>query len=436
VIYKSSHLLPRPLAARMRPKKLEDFVGQEHLLRKGKLLYRLIQSDHITSLIFFGPPGTGKTTLAGIIASTTQAHFEKVNAVSSSVKEIRHYIEKARERLECESRRTILFIDELHRFNKAQQDILMPVVEEGDLCLIGATVHNPAFSIISPLLSRSHAFEFKRLSNENLFTVLNRAICDCQEGFGKYPVKVTEEALHYIVRLCDGDARRALNILEVGFLSSSPDEEGRITIDQKIAMESSQRKIPLYDKNEDGHYDTISAFIKSMRGSDPDAAIYWLAKMIEAGEDPLFIARRILIFASEDVGNADPHALMVGISVFHAVEVLGLPEARISLAQAVSYLACAPKSNASYIALENALKDVQHQPTCTIPEHLKNVPSVDKSSGKREAYQYAHHYPGAYVVQEYCPQDKIYYHPTERGYEKNIKARLELWRKKKFEKKS
>lgn len=432
----SCRLNNAPLAARMRPRILDDFVGQEHILSEGKLLHRLIKADKIISFIFFGPPGTGKTSLGAIIANSTNAYFERVNAVSSSVAEIRKLIGSARVRTSQEARKTIIFIDELHRFNKAQQDILMPSVEEGEICLIGATVHNPAFSIISPLLSRSHVFEFKALGPENIETILRNALKDRENGLGKINVELSGDAIEYIVGVSEGDARRALNILEISVLSCPEDDKRGICIDRETAVESSQKKIVLYDKTEDGHYDTISAFIKSMRGSDPDAAVYWLAKMLQAGEDPLFIARRILIFASEDVGNADPHALMVASSAFYAVSVVGLPEARISLAQAVTYAASAPKSNASYKAIEAAIKDIRDDRIEEIPQHLKNKHYYGEKVEKGKEYKYSHSYKDAFVVQEYLPSDKRYYFPSERGYEKNIKTRLGEWRKQRSEKRS
>ncbi|MCH7504718.1 replication-associated recombination protein A [PVC group bacterium] len=426
----------KPLAARMRPRTLEEFVGQAHILAQDKLLYRLILADKITSLIFFGPPGVGKTTLASIIAEKTKSCFTRVNAVSSSVGELRGIIDLAKYRIENESRRTILFIDELHRFNKAQQDVLMPSIEDGILQFVGATVHNPLFSINAPLLSRSHVFEFVTLTPEEILRIIDHAIQDSSRGLGRYKIHMEPEALKVIAHVSEGDARRALNIVEVGVLSTPPGQDDVILFTKTVAEESSQKKILNYDHDEDGHYDTISAFIKSLRGSDVDAALYWLAKMIEAGEEARFIARRLLIFASEDIGNADPHAIMLAHSAAYAVEYVGLPEARINLSQAVCYLACAPKSNASYQALCRAQRDLQTQRVDEVPLSLRNKHKYGREIPKGQEYKYNHLYPDTFVVQDFRLRHSEYYQPTERGYEKHIKERLDQWRKRKFEKKS
>jgi putative ATPase len=411
-----------PLSVRMRPRTLEEYVGQEHILGPGKLLERSIKSDRITSLILYGPPGTGKTTLAFCICAKTKGVFERVNAVSSNVEDLRRIILGAKERRANSGNKTILFIDEIHRFNKAQQDVLMPDVEEGNIILIGATTHNPYFSLVSPLLSRSIVFELKPLTKENIVTILHRALEDSERGLGDLNIRAEQEALDFLAQISDGDARRALNALEVGCLTLSG-EEKRFTME--VAQESIQRKQVVYDHDEDGHYDTISAFIKSMRGSDPDAALYWLAKMIYAGEDPRFIARRICICASEDVGNADPQALVLANAALQIAEFVGLPEARIILAQATVYIACAPKSNASYLGIEKALDDVKNKKTMEVPEHLRDTHYKGaKKLGHGEGYKYAHNYEGHYVKQEYIPVQETYYEPTEEGFEKKIKERM------------
>ncbi len=423
---------PQPLALRMRPRTLEEFVGQEHILGKGKLLRRAIEADRISSLILYGPPGTGKTALAYIIANLTQAHFERINAVTSGVQELRDLVEAARNRREVSGKRTILFIDELHRFNKAQQDSLLPSLEEGIITLIGTTTHNPFFALNAPLLSRSQIFEFHPLTEEQIKVILKRALEDKERGLGNYPVKIEKQALEHIARISQGDARRALNALEVGVLTTPPSSDGFIHFTLQVAEESIQRKFIPYDRDEDEHYDTISAFIKSMRGSDPDATIYWLSKMLEAGEDPRFIARRMVIFASEDIGNADPQALQVAVSAFQAQEFVGMPEAKIPLAQAAIYLATAPKSNASYQALKKAEEDVKKEVTQKVPSHLRvgTYPGA-KKLGRGQGYKYPHDYPGGWVEQKYLEKEKIYYQPTLIGFEKVIKERLDAWRKKK-----
>ncbi|MFC1667278.1 replication-associated recombination protein A [Candidatus Omnitrophota bacterium] len=414
-----------PLAIKMRPRDLSEFVGQTHILGEGKLLRRAIDADSITSLILYGPPGTGKTALAYVIANITKTYFHEINATVSNVQELRDSIKSSKEREKANGKRTMLFIDEIHRFNKAQQDILMPDVESGNPVLIGATTHNPFFSLNSPLISRSIVFELTKLSREEIITILENALKDEARGLGKRPIKLDKKALFFLADASDGDARKALNALEVAALTTQPDKTGIVDINIKIAEESIQKKAVMYDKDEDGHYDTISAFIKSIRGSDPDAALYWLAKMLYAGEDARFIARRIVISAAEDVGNADPQALVVANAAFQVAEFIGLPECRIPLAQAVCYLACAPKSNASYLGIEKAMKDVEGSRTLEVPAHLKDshYPGAEKL-GHGKGYKYAHQYKDHYVEQDYIPEKKIYYEPTDIGYEKKIKEYL------------
>ncbi len=415
-----------PLAIRMRPRTLDEFEGQAHIVGKGKLLSRAIEADKITSLILYGPPGVGKNCLAFIISNATKAHFEEVNAVTSNVAQLRDIIERAKNRLHTSGKRTILFIDEIHRFNKAQQDVLMPHVEKGDIILIGSTAHNPFFSIVASLLSRSLVFELKPLSKENIKKILLRAINDKDRGLGKYKIKMAPEALKFLAGVSDGDARRALNALEVGALTTKANKDKFIHYTLKVAEESIQKKAPFYDKGEDAHYDTISAFIKAMRGSDPDAALYWLAKMLYAGEDPRFIARRIVICAAEDVGNADPQALVVANAALQISEFVGMPEARIPLAQAVAYIASAPKSNAAYMGIEKAMEDVEKGRTLEVPMHLKDshYPGA-KRLGHGEGYKYAHSHKDHYVKQDYIPERRKYYEPADIGYEKKIKEYLE-----------
>ena len=401
----------QPLAYRMCPGSLDEYVGQNHILGPGKLLRRAIESDRITSIIVYGPPGTGKTALARIIAAKTKAHFEWLNAAAIGLDEIRKVIQQAKSR-RVKGMKTIVFLDEIHRFNKLQQDALLPDVEEGNITLISATVENPYFYVNSALLSRSQIFELKPLSAEDILTVLQNALNDKDRGLGNLDILADENALKHIAKMSDGDARKALSALEVAALTTPPDDRSRrihITID--IAEESIQKKVIVYDKKGDQHYDTISAFIKSMRGSDPDAAVYYLAKMIYAGEDPRFIARRIVICASEDVGNADPMALIIATSALRAVEFIGMPEAKIPLAQATIYVAQAPKSNASYLAIEAALKDVSTEETMEVPDHLKDshYPGA-KKLGHGTGYKYPHDY-GGYVEQEYLKKKKKYYNP-------------------------
>lgn len=419
-----------PLAARMRPRSLKEFIGQEHILGKDKLLRRAIEADRLSSIILYGPPGSGKTSLAYCISNITKSEFVRVNAVTSNVDELRKIIASAKNRRTVSDKRTILFIDEIHRFNKAQQDVLMPDVEEANIVLIGATVHNPSFSLISPLISRSLVFELRPLKEKETFVILNNTLKDKDRGLGQLPIKMDAEALKFLAKVCDGDARRALNALEVGSLTTPPTKDDKIHFTIEVARESIQKKIILYDKDEDAHYDTASSFIKSMRGSDPDAALYWMAKMLYAGEDPRFIARRICICAAEDVGNADPQALVVANAALQISEFVGLPECRIPLAQAAVYVACAPKSNAAYLGIDKAMQDVETDRLQEVPEHLRDAsyPGAEKL-GHGKGYKYAHSFPGHYVKQEYMPKDTVYYKPTDIGFEAKIKERLERLRR-------
>ncbi len=415
-----------PLSVRMRPQTLKDYVGQTHILGEGKLLTRAIEADRLSSLIFYGPPGCGKTTLALCISQATAAVFEKINAVTSNVEEMRKILAAAQNRRATSGRRTILFIDEIHRFNKAQQDVLMPDLEDGSIILIGATVFNPFFTLVSPLLSRSLVFELKSLLPEEIAELLTRAVSDKDCGLGKIYLKVEQAAIKFLSEICDGDARKALNALEVGVLTTKRDAKGIVHLSLAVAEESIQKKQVNYDRDGDGHYDTISAFIKSMRGSDPDATLYWLAKMIYAGEDLRFIARRICICASEDVGLADPQALVLANAAMQVTEFVGLPEARIPLAQAAVYVACAPKSNAAYLGIDKALADVRENKIREVPTALKDASYKSaKTLGRGQDYKYAHDYKDHYVEQEYMPQKATYYVPGDLGYEKKIKAWLE-----------
>lgn len=427
-----------PLACRMRPKVLDEFVGQEHLLGEGKLLRRTILADRVTSLIFFGPPGTGKTTLAHIIAEMTQAVFKSMNAVTANVQDLRKLLEEARYRLGSEAKsRTILFIDEIHRFNKAQQDALMPDVESGIVTLIGSTTHNPFFSINGPLLSRSLIFEFRPLEEADIVQVVRRALADPDRGFGKLKIEIDQNAIRHLARYASGDARKALNALEVGVLTTPPDSNAIIQFTKEVAEESCQKRMVHYDHDEDYHYDTASAFIKSMRGSDPDAAVYWLSKMLYAGEDPRFIVRRIVILASEDIGNADPQALILASAGLQAIEFVGMPEARIILSHLVTYMALAPKSNAAYLAVEKATKDVEESPSEEVPDHLRDANYRGAQRlGHGQGYQYPHEFPQAFVKQDYIKQSKSYYHPTKSGFEKILLDRLEKLKQMRNEKTS
>ena len=426
-----------PLAVRMRPRTPEEFVGQQHFFGEGKLLWRMLKADRLSSVIFYGPPGTGKTSLAHVIANATRAWFEQINAADANVSQLRAIIAAARKRRELEGARTVLFVDELHRFNKAQQDVLLPDVEEGVVILIGATTHNPFFSINAPLLSRSQVFEFKPLTTDDIRRLLSMALADRERGLGEHRVDLADDAARFLAEMSDGDARRALNALEVGVLTTEPGADGIVRYTLPVAEESIQKKAIVYDHDEDAHYDVASAFIKSMRGSDPDAALYWLAKMIEAGEDPRFIARRIVICAAEDVGNAAPMALVLATAALEASEFVGMPEAQIPLAQAVTYIATAPKSNASYVALEKALADVREGRTLPVPDHLRDAhyPGAERL-GHGEGYKYAHDFEGHFVAQDYIPEKRIYYEPSEEGHEREIKKRLDEWRSRKQEEKS
>jgi len=421
----------------MRPRTPEEFVGQQHFFGEGKLLWRMLKADRLASVIFYGPPGSGKTSLAYVIANATRAHFEQINAADANVATVRAIITAARKRRQTEGARTVLFVDELHRFNKAQQDVLLPDVEEGVLLLIGATTHNPFFSINAPLVSRSQIFEFKPLTKEEVRTLMEMALKDTERGLGGYNVNIDEDAIAFLAEISDGDARRALNALEIGVLTIPPDDAGVIHYTLEVAEESIQRKAIVYDHDEDAHYDVASAFIKSMRGSDPDAAIYWLAKMLEAGEDPRFIARRIVICAAEDVGNAAPMALVLATAALNAAEFVGMPEARIPLAQAVTYIACAPKSNASYMAIEKAREDVHQGRTLPVPEYLRDAHYPgSKRLGHGKGYKYAHEYEDHFVPQNYIPEERIYYQPSGQGYEREIRKRLQEWKKRRREEKS
>jgi putative ATPase len=442
----------------MRPRTLDEFVGQEQFLGPGKLLRRMLQADRLGSLIFYGPPGSGKTALAHVIAQQTQCRFRSLNATATGTKEVREVLQQAQTELETGGKRTILFLDELHRFNKAQQDTLLPDVESGAITLIGATTQNPFFAINAPLLSRSTIFTFEPLTRDHIKTLLRRALADRERGLGDVPVNVTDEALDFLAEVSDGDARRALTALEVGVLSQQPGEPGALVtgvqppqtagkgkkktpvahapgspveFTLEVAQDSIQRKALDYDPTGDTHFDVASAFIKSMRGSDPDAAVYWLARMLESGEDPRFIARRVVICASEDVGNADPQALLVAVAALQSAEFVGLPECQLPLAQAVTYIACAPKSNAATLAIGAARKDVREGRTLPVPKHLRDSHYRGAEQfGHGEGYEYAHNHEGGWVDQAYLPEERRYYEPVDRGYEAVLKQRLEEMRKK------
>lgn len=422
-----------PLAARMRPLSLGEVAGQQHILAPGKLLRRAIESDRFTSLIFYGPPGTGKTTLASVIARSTGSRFESLNGVESNVAEIRAKIDQARTWRDLRGETTILFIDEIHRFNKAQQDVLLPHIERGVVRFIGATTHNPYFHVNSPLVSRSQIFQLEPVPVDDVVEVLERALTDAGRGLGDQPVDTSPDALRHLAEKSDGDVRKALTALELAVLTTDADGEGTIRLTLEVAEESIQRKAVVYDADGDAHYDTASAFIKSIRGSDPDAALYWLAKMLHAGEDPRFISRRLVIAASEDIGLADSGALRVALDAHHALEFVGMPEGRIPLAHATVYLATAPKSNSAYAALGAAMKDVETGRTLAVPEHLRTTTrkKLAAASGTDDAklqYLYSHDFEGGYVPQAYLPEGRTYYTPTENGLEKRIKERLDFWR--------
>ncbi len=422
-----------PLAARMRPRSLEELAGQQHILAPGKLLRRAIESDRFTSLIFYGPPGTGKTTLASVIARTTGSRFESLNGVESNVAEIRAKIDQARTWRELRGETTILFIDEIHRFNKAQQDVLLPHIERGIVRFIGATTHNPYFHVNSPLVSRSQIFQLEPVPVADVIAMMERALADAERGLGEYRIAAEPEALRHLAEKSDGDVRKALTALELAGLTTPADDGGVVRLTLEVAEESIQRKAVVYDTDGDAHYDTASAFIKSIRGSDPDAALYWLAKMLHAGEDPRFISRRLVISASEDIGLADSNALRVALDAHGALEFVGMPEGRIPLAHATVYLATAPKSNTAYAALGRAMADVENGRTLAVPPHLrtKTRKKLAAASGETEEamkYLYSHDYAGAYVPQAYLPEGRTYYQPGDQGLEKRIRERLEFWR--------
>ena len=411
-----------PLAARMRPQSLDELVGQNHIIGEGRLLRRVIEADRLTNVIFYGPPGCGKTTLAEVIAHTTQRNFVRLSAVASGVADIRRICDRARD--ELGGRGSILFIDEIHRFSKSQQDVLLPYVENGTVVLIGATTHNPSFFINTPLTSRSLVFELHPIAPPDIATLLKRALADERRGFGKTPSVIDPDALQFLSEIADGDARHALTALEIAMLSTPRSEDGKVHLTIDVIQECVQRRQVRYDKTEEGHYDTISAFIKSIRGSDPDAAIYWLGKMLVAGEDPRFIARRLVISASEDIGNADPRGLSVAVAAMQACDFVGMPECAINLAQATTYLASAPKSNASCMAISEAMADVESGAVQPVPEHLKNKHVRAIGSETVTEYKYPHNFANHFVKQDYMKVPKSYYRPTLEGYEATIAKRL------------
>ena len=421
-----------PLASRLRPVRLEEVAGQQHIIGKDKLLYRAIQADKLSSIIFYGPPGTGKTTLAKVIANTTSAEFTQINATSAGKKDMEEVVRQAKDSQGMYGKKTILFIDEIHRFNKSQQDYLLPFVEDGTIVLIGATTENPYFEVNGALLSRSVIFELKPLEKEDIKAILRRAVTDKEKGMGSYDAVLAKDALEFLADVANGDARAALTAIELGVLTTPRSEDGKIHITLEVASECIQKRVVQYDKTGDNHYDTISAFIKSMRGSDPDAAVYYLAKMLYAGEDIKFIARRIMICASEDVGNADPNALTVAVSAAQAVERIGMPEAQLILSQAVTYVASAPKSNASCLAIGRAMEIVKTTKTAPVPVHLQDSHYKGaKKLGHGQGYLYAHDFPNHYVKQQYLPDgltEEKFYEPTENGYEKQIKSHLQFLR--------
>jgi putative ATPase len=424
-----------PLAERMRPSTLGEFVGQSHLLGEGKLLRRAIEQDRLTSMILWGPPGTGKTSLAQIIANQTNAHFVALSAVLSGVKEIRTVIDDARQQRHRHGKRTLLFIDEIHRFNKAQQDALLPHVERGEVIFIGATTENPSFEVIAPLLSRARVFTLQALTPAELGRIVDRALQDAICGLSTAAVRLEPEARGFLVDLSNGDARVALNILELAYLTTEPAADGGRLLTLARIEEAAQQRTLLYDKAGEEHYNLISALHKSMRGGDPDAALYWLGRMLEAGEDPLYIVRRMIRFASEDIGNADPQALLVAVAALQAVQFIGMPEGNLSLAQAAVYLATAPKSNALYTAYTNVQQDIQTRPALPVPLHLRNAPTaLMKALGYGRGYKYPHHYPGRVVEETYLPENlqaRTYYEPVDEGYEQVIRERLQQWRQRK-----
>lgn len=412
----------QPLASRMRPRSLDEFVGQQHFLGEGQLLRRLIKANRLTALLFYGPPGTGKTTLAHLLASETRCRFRQLNAVTSGVKDLREVLDSARDVLLAEGTRTLLFIDEIHRFNKSQQDALLPDVEDGSVVLVGATTSNPFFAVNSALVSRSRVFEFQPIDESDIKSLLHRALADNERGLGEYEVVLQDDAADFLAATCDGDARQALSALEIGVLST---DDRPIVFDIKLASESVQRKAVQYDRDGDTHYDAISALIKSIRGSDPDAGVYWLARMLEGGEDVRFLTRRLVILASEDIGNADPQALPIAVSAMQACEFVGLPECQLSLAQAVTYLACAPKSNAATVAITEARRDVREGRTVPVPMHLRDGHYAGSERlGHGKGYEYAHNAEGGIASQDYLGVEREYYRPTDRGYEAELADKL------------
>lgn len=422
-----------PLAYRMRPPSLDEFVGQEHIVGPDTILRRAIEEDTLTSLIFWGPPGSGKTTLALIIANLTKSNFLRFSAVTSGIAEIRKVMKEAKEKWSLYNQKTILFIDEIHRFNKLQQDAFLPFLEDGIIILVGATVENPYFEVNKALLSRSKIYQLHLLSYKEIEQIIKRALSDKERGLGRYKVRLEEKAKKHIINLANGDARVALNALEIATLATKPDRKGERYISLRVAEEAVQKRSLTYDKDGDSHYDIISAFIKSMRGSDPDAALYWLARMIYAGEDPKFIARRMVIQAAEDVGNADPLALVVATAAFQAVEYVGMPEAQIPLAQAAIYISCAPKSNAVYLGINKALSEVKNLEAESVPIHLRDASYWGaKLLGHQKDYKYPHNFLGNFIEQQYLPdnvKENTYYKPTDNGYEAKIKQRLKKWGK-------
>lgn len=420
-----------PLAARMRPRSLEEFVGQEHLVGPGRILRRLVDSGELASVVLYGPPGTGKTTLARILAQSARAHFETLNAVTSGAADIRRVAQEAHDRLRFHRQRTVVFVDEIHRFNRAQQDLLLPHVEDGTLVLVGATTENPFFALNSTLVSRVRILRLEPLSPEEIRRIVQRALQDSERGLGRLAVELDPQALEHLVQACGGDARVALNALEVAVTTTAPGPDGVRRVGLEAVVEALQRPVLRYDREGDQHYDTVSAFIKSMRGSDPDAAVYWLVRMLEAGEDPRFVARRMVIHAAEDVGLADPTALLVATAAAHAVEYVGMPEAQIPLAEAAIYIACAPKSNAVVRALARAREDVRTHTPEPVPAHLRDssYPGAVRL-GHGQGYRYPHDYPGGFVEQDYLPEGlrgRVYYEPTDRGLEATLRQRLQNW---------
>ena len=417
-----------PLAARMRPRTLDEVVGQEHIIGKDKLLYRAVKADKVSSVIFYGPPGTGKTTLAKVIANSTSAEFMQINATSAGKKDMEEVISKAKDLQGMYGKKTILFIDEIHRFNKSQQDYLLPFVEDGTVILIGATTENPYFEVNGALISRSIVFELKPIPVEAIKELIRKAVYDVDRGMGIYQAEIEDEAVDFLAELSGGDARHALNAVELGVMTTTPGEDGKIHITLEVAKECIQKRVMRYDKTGDNHYDTISAFIKSMRGSDPDAAVYYLARMLYSGEEVAFVARRIMICAAEDVGNADPQALVVATNASLAVERIGMPEAQIILSQAAAYVACAPKSNASCVAIEEAMKTVEQTGNLPIPPHLQDAHYKGAAKlGHGTGYKYAHAYPNNYVEQQYLPYElsgQEFYRPSGNGYESKIREHM------------